>query len=132
MTDAIKKLAKRVKALKPGQRIILTLPKSYIEYDLELLRNKIARTAYLYPECLTIDTRIESLPTDIEGIEVITSTKVILTRTDFMSAIDFAFHSSKLFFSPYCGQWLKDFAIYCELASTITDPEPNEIPKFHL
>lgn len=126
MNDTIKTLAKISRKLKPGQRLILTLPKSYYLYDLELLKNQIAEYAKLYSNCFTIGIETASAPTDAEGIEMVTDTKVILVRTDAMSALPQGRHKW------YAGQWIIDFSEYCELADTITDPEPNEIPKFHL
>lgn len=125
MSKTISKIAYQVKKLKPGQSIKITLPKPYIHYDLKLIRNKIATAARLYSDCLAIDVETEFLPTEIEGIEIVIYTQVILTRTDFMSAIDYDRHS-------YTKNWVRDLTIYYELANTITDPEPNEIPKFHL
>lgn len=125
MKEKLKNLGHTLRKLRPGQRIDITLPKDYIIKDLELLKSKIACAAKMRPECFTIHEEIETLPTDISGIEIITYTHVFLVRTDSMSAIDFGR-------GWYKGQWLRDLVEYCELVSTITDPEPNEIPKFHL
>lgn len=125
MSKKLENLGHTLRKLKPGQRVSLTLPKDYIIKDLELLKSKIACAAKMRPECFTIHEEIETLPTDIPGIEIITYTHVFLVRTTSMSAMDFAL-------GWYKGQWLKDFVYYCELASTVIDPEPNEIPKFYL
>lgn len=129
MSNIIKKIADQVKKLKPGQSLKLTLPKPYMEYDLELIRNKITTAARLYSECLAIDVEAQFLPTEIEGIEIVIYTRVILTRTSSMSELDYDRPKGQ---RTYSKTWISDFAIYCELANTITDPEPNEIPKFHL
>ena len=129
MSKTISKIAYQVKKLKPGQSLKLTLPKPYMEYDLKLIKNKIATAARLYSECLAIDVETKFLPTEIEGIEIVIYTKVILTRTEHMSALDYDRLKRQ---RAYLKTWISDLAIYYELANTITDPEPHEIPKFHL
>lgn len=116
--NTIEQASQIAKQLKIGECVKLTFALDYSDYELYLLKNKIARLSGLRTDELEIGHTTEKISDANSDSEIVISSVWLIRKLRKPN--------------NSLGSSLRERWIQWEIMAEITGPEPHEIPKFHL